>query len=101
MELELEAKLEQRVDVEEELSVAREALESAEHLMRTMDQQRMDREHAIEAARAGLEDVRMLAQELKVRRETLQEQFATTGLELATVYREMPPKPTCTPGKKH
>lgn len=92
LEAELEAKLEQRVDVERELSVAREALESAEHLMRTMDQQRMDREHAIEEARNGLEDVRMLAQELKVRRETLQEQFTATGLELATVYQEMPPE---------
>jgi chromosome segregation protein len=92
LEAELEAKLEQRVEVEEELSVARQALESAEHLMRTMDQQRMDREHAIEEARAGLEDVRMLAQELKVRRETLQEQFAATGLDLATVYQEMPPE---------
>ena len=88
----LDAALERRVSVEEELSTAREALESAEHRMRTLDQQRMDRESAIDSARASLEDVRMLAQELKVRRETLQEQFAATQFDLATVYQEMPPE---------
>jgi len=90
LEAELEAKLELRVQVEQELAVAREALEGAEHLMRTMDQQRMEREQAIEKARAGLDDLRMAAQELKVRRETLLEQFAATQFDLATVYQEMP-----------
>ncbi|MBM0105295.1 chromosome segregation protein SMC [Steroidobacter sp. S1-65] len=92
LEMELEAKLEQRIEVEQELSVAREALEGAEHLMRTMDQQRQDREQAIEKARAGLDDLRMAAEGLKVRRETLQEQFAATQFDLATVYQEMPPE---------
>ena len=88
----LDAALEQRVAVEQELSAARETLESAETRMRTLDQQRMEREAAIEQARNGLEDVRMAAQELKVRRETLQEQFAITQYDLATVYQEMPPE---------
>jgi chromosome segregation protein len=90
LEEQLEAMLEQRVAVEQDLSVAREALETAEHLMRTMDQQRMDREHAIEDARSGLDNLRMAAEGLKVRRETLQEQFAATQFDLATVYQEMP-----------
>ena len=88
----LDAALERRVAVEEELSEARSALEEAEIRMRTLDQQRMDRESAIEQARNGLEDVRMAAQELKVRRETLQEQFAATQYDLAIVYQEMPPE---------
>ena len=46
----------------------------------------VDAEAAVDLARAGLEDVRMAAQELKVRRETLLEQFKTTQFELATVY---------------
>ncbi|MDY6946184.1 MAG: chromosome segregation protein SMC, partial [Pseudomonadota bacterium] len=92
LEEQLEAMLEQRVSVEQDLSVARESLETAEHLMRTMDQQRMDREHAIDDARSGLDDLRMAAQEAKVRRETLQEQFAATQFDLATVYQEMPPE---------
>ncbi|MBL8267393.1 chromosome segregation protein SMC, partial [Steroidobacter sp.] len=94
LEEQLEAMLEQRVEVEQELAVARQALETAEHLMRTMDQQRMDREHAIEEARNGLEDIRMNAQGLKVRRETLQEQFAGTQLDLTIVYQEMAPEAT-------
>jgi chromosome segregation protein len=88
----LEAALEQRVAVEQDLASARDTLEGAESRMRTLDQQRMDRETAIDEARAGLEDVRMASQELKVRRETLLEQFATTQFELATVYQEMPPE---------
>lgn len=88
----LDAALEKRVAVEEELSTARAALEDAEIRMRTLDQQRMDRESSIEQARNGLEAVRMAAQELKVRRETLQEQFAATQFDLAIVHQEMPPE---------
>ena len=60
--------------------------------MRTLDQQRIDAEARVDDARAGLEDVRMAAQELKVRRETLLEQFAATQFELATVHQEMAPE---------
>ncbi|MET0532862.1 MAG: chromosome segregation protein SMC [Steroidobacter sp.] len=88
----LEAALEKRVAVEQELSAARDMLEGAETRMRTLDQQRLDRENGIEHARNGLEDVRMASQELKVRRETLQEQFTATQYDLATVYQEMPPE---------
>lgn len=85
----LEAALEQRLGVEQELSAAREGLETAESRMRSLDQSRVDAESAVEDARAGLEDVRMAAQELKVRRETLLEQFKATQFDLATVYQEM------------
>jgi hypothetical protein len=43
----------------------------------------------VEDSRTRLEDVRMAAQELKVRRETLLEQFQATQFELQTVYQEM------------
>jgi chromosome segregation protein len=86
----LEASLQRRVVVEQELAAARTTLEAAEGRMRTLDQRRVDSEAAVDAARAGLEDVRMAAQELKVRRETLLEQFKATQFELATVYQEMP-----------
>jgi chromosome segregation protein len=88
----LEEALQKRVQVEQELAAARTAVEGAEGRMRTLDQRRVDSEAAIDVARAGLEDVRMAAQELKVRRETLLEQFATTQFELATVYQEMAPE---------
>jgi chromosome segregation protein len=88
----LEAALQQRVHVEQELTAAREALEGAESRMRTLDQSRMEAEAAVEEARTRLEDVRMATQELKVRRETLLEQFKATQFDLETVYQEMPPE---------
>ncbi len=88
----LEAALEQRLHVEQELAQAREALESAEGRMRSLDQSRVDSETAVEEARARLEDVRMAAQELKVRRETLLDQFKATQFDLDAIYQEMVPE---------
>lgn len=88
----LEEALQKRVQVEQELAGARTAVETAEGRMRTLDQRRVDAEAAVDVARAGLEDVRMAAQELKVRRETLLEQFKATQFELATIYQEMAPE---------
>jgi chromosome segregation protein len=88
----LEEFLQQRVHVEQELAAARAAVEGAENRMRTLDQGRVDAEAAVDVARAGLEDVRMAAQELKVRRETLLEQFKATQFDLATVYQEIAPE---------
>jgi len=88
----LEEFLQQRIGVEQELTAAREALEGAETRMRTLDQRRVETETAVDEARARLEDVRMAAQELKVRHETLLEQFKATQFDLATVYQEMAPE---------
>jgi chromosome segregation protein len=88
----LEEFLEQRLTVEQELTAARETLESAESRMRTLDQRRLETETAVDEARARLEDVRMAAQELKVRRETLAEQFRATHFDLEAVYAEMAPE---------
>jgi chromosome segregation protein len=88
----LEAFLQQRIVVEQELAAAREALEGAEARMRTLDQRRVEAETSVEEARARLEDVRMAAQELKVRHETLLEQFKATHFDLQSVYQEMAPE---------
>ncbi len=88
----LEQALEQRVHVEQELADARRSLEDAEGRMRTLDQRRMDCESSIEQARAALDELRLAAQSLKVRRETLLEQFQATQFELASVYQEMAPE---------
>ncbi|MFO7305312.1 MAG: chromosome segregation protein SMC [Gammaproteobacteria bacterium] len=88
----LETALQQRLEVEQELAAAREALAGAESRMRSLDQSRMEAETAVEEARRHMEEVRMAAQELKVRRETLVEQFKATQFDLETVYREMPPE---------
>jgi len=88
----LEEFLQQRLGVEQELTEAREALETAETRMRTLDQQRVSTEASVEETRARLEDVRMAAQELRVRHETLLEQFNATQFDLQTVYQEMAPE---------
>lgn len=88
----LEEFLQQRVVVEQELTAARNSLEGAEGRMRTLDQRRVDTEASVDEARVRLEDIRMAAQELKVRRETLLEQFKATQFELEAVYQEMAPE---------
>ena len=88
----LEEFLQQRVEVEQELTAARTALEGAEGRMRSLDQSRVDTEASVDETRVRLEDVRMAAQELKVRRETLVEQFKATQFELDAVYQEMAPE---------
>lgn len=97
----LEEALQKRVQAEQELAAARSAVEGAEGRMRTLDQRRVDSEAAVDAARAGLEDVRMAAQELKVRRETLLEQFKATQFELANVYQEMAPEADVAAWEQH
>jgi len=89
LERELETTLERRVAVEEELATARRALEAVEHRIRGLEQQRMQAEVRVEEARHDLEDVRMAAQELKVRRESLLEQFTATHFELDTLLSEI------------
>jgi chromosome segregation protein len=88
----LEESLQQRIGVERELTAAREALEGAESRMRMLDQRHLDAEAAVEEARSRLEDVRMAAQELKIRHETLLEQFKATQFDLQIVYQEMAPE---------
>jgi chromosome segregation protein len=96
----LEQALEQRVHVEQELADARRSLEDAEGRMRTLDQRRMDCESSIEQARAALDELRLAAQSLKVRRETLLEQFQATQFELESVYQEMAPEAQTTVWEK-
>src|SRR5690606_33821115 len=53
--------------------------------LRELDEHRMGAESAVQDARDLLENVKFSVQELRVRRESLLEQFATTRLELAEV----------------
>ena len=80
-----EAALQRRLTVEEELAAARRAMEAVDAGLRELDEQRMRAEARVGEARDLLESVRFSVQELKVRRDTLLEQFALTRLELAAV----------------
>jgi chromosome segregation protein len=69
-------------------------LEEADLAIREQEHRRLDCETAVESAREGLEQVRMHAQEARVRRESLMEQFAATRLDLEAVRAQIPPEAT-------
>jgi chromosome segregation protein len=64
---------------------ARQALEDADLEMRTLDQRRLGAEQRVSVARQAMDEARMHAQESRVRRESLAEQFAETRFELAEI----------------
>jgi chromosome segregation protein len=86
---ELEGRLEEllarRLDVESELAAERRALEEADAELRTLDEQRMRAEQRVLEARAAMEQARLSAQETRVRREALAEQFAATQFVLEEI----------------
>jgi chromosome segregation protein len=77
--------LTRRLDVETELAQARRVLEEAERELRALDERRMSAEQRVSAAREAMDAARMAAQETRVRREALAEQFLATRFELADV----------------
>ena len=91
--LQLEARLDdalsRRLEVESDLSVARRALEEADHELRGLDEKRLAAEQLVNAAREAMEAARLAAQETRVRREAIAEQFAQTQFELAEVQQNL------------
>jgi chromosome segregation protein len=89
--LELEARLNEalarRLEVEAELADARRAMEEADAALRALDEQRVLAERRVGEAREAMEAARLAAQENRVRREALAEQFAATRFELAEVQQ--------------
>ncbi|MGC8519319.1 MAG: chromosome segregation protein SMC, partial [Steroidobacteraceae bacterium] len=81
----LNAALSQRLEVEHELSAARAALEELDIAMRSLEQQRTEAERRANHAREAMEAARFAAQENRVRREALFEQFSATQLQLPEV----------------
>ena len=87
---ELESLLEKRMAVENRLSEARKAVESIDHALRELEAERTRAERDAESVRSSLEGIRMTWQELKVRRQTLQEQVTEAGFEIKDLLEEMP-----------
>ncbi len=85
LQREIESYLAARLAIEQELAAAREALEAVDAEMRRLDEAREVQERRVEEARAALDEVKLSAQEARVRREGLAEQFARTQLELDAV----------------
>jgi chromosome segregation protein len=87
--VELEGKLKdflaRRLEIESELATERRALEEADGALRALDEKRLDAETRVNASREAMEQARLVAQESRVRREGLLEQFAATRFELAEI----------------
>jgi chromosome segregation protein len=81
LETRLADRLAVRLEVESELAAARRALEDAEAELRTLDEQRTSAERSVAEARDAMEQARLAAQETRVRRDALAEQFAATQFD--------------------
>jgi chromosome segregation protein len=88
----LETALGHKLEAERELSVARVAVETAESQFKAVDAERLGAEAAVEAERYAANSAVLSAQETRVRRESLLEQFALTRLELSAVIAGLPPE---------
>ena len=84
--------LARRLEVESDLAQARRALEEADAQLRMLDERRQGAEIRVNAAREGMEQARMAAQETRVRREAIAEQFADTQFDLAEVLQALAPE---------
>ena len=82
--------LEQRLEVETRLAEARKAVEACDYALRELDTGRNAAEQQVREQRDALERLRMLRQEIAVRHQTLLEQLAEAGHELAVLLAEMP-----------
>jgi chromosome segregation protein len=81
--------LSRKLEIENELAAARRDLEAVDAELRALDERRLLAERRVAAAREGLESARFAAQETRLRRESLVEQFVQTRFELAEVQAEL------------
>ncbi|UAW99402.1 chromosome segregation protein SMC [Halopseudomonas nanhaiensis] len=88
--IELESLLEQRIDIEQELSAARQALEGVDQQMREQDRRRSQAEQQSHLLRAQLDEQRLVARDLQTRRQGLQEQLLEAGYDLIAVIDTLP-----------
>jgi chromosome segregation protein len=88
----LERALEVRSRIETELRAARVASEEIGASLRESEQRRTAIESQVEEARGAVEAARLAAQQVRVRREGIAEQFAATGFELTVLLSGLAPE---------
>ena len=89
-QLQLEEKLEARLQAEQRLMEVRRELEDLEHQIRELDGQRQQFDQQSQQARSQLDQKRMGWQEIKVRRSTIEEQLQEQQFDLQTVLQNLP-----------
>ena len=90
MKIELEAQLETRLQVEEELSEARRLVDDVEHKLRELEGRRGSVELRTQAVRSELERGRVEVQGLQVHRRALEEQLLEAQYDVETVLNNLP-----------
>ena len=88
--IELETLLEQRIEVEQALTQARQALEGVDQQMRDQDRRRSQAEQQAQLLRGQLDEQRLMARDLQTRRQGLQEQLLESGYDLKAVITTLP-----------
>ncbi len=88
--LELEALLEKRINVEEELTTARRQVEVVEQQLRDSEQARARVENELQSLRGLLTEHRLAAQTVQVKRETIAKQLLEEGNDLEVLLTALP-----------
>jgi chromosome segregation protein len=88
---ELDSCLRIRTEIEGELQAARVASEELDARLRERDAGRVAVEERVDAARAALDEARLTASQVRVRRESVAEQFAATNFELDALIAQLEP----------
>jgi chromosome segregation protein len=90
LKIRLESCLQQRVQVEQELTEARNQVLQAEQVLGALDRDRLQCEQVADELRGQLEIQRMERQELVIRRENHESLVTQSGFELPSVLEELP-----------
>src|SRR6202166_3963825 len=85
----LEQALRIRAEIDGELQAARIASDALDAQLRDRSVAREQAEQRVEAARTSLDEARLAAQQVRVRRESVAEQLATTNFELAVLLAQL------------
>jgi chromosome segregation protein len=85
----LDGLLSRRLEVEGDLAQARRVLEQADAELRSLDERRQTAERRVGEAREAMEQAKLAAQETRVRRESIAEQFAATQFVLTEVLQAL------------
>jgi chromosome segregation protein len=85
----LDRELQRRTEIEAELQAAKIASDELEAMLRERDAARLAVEKRLETARAGLDEARLAAQQVRIRREGVGEQLATTNFEFAVLVAQI------------
>ncbi|VAW71308.1 Chromosome partition protein smc [hydrothermal vent metagenome] len=90
MEQQLQEHLDERVKVEAELNESRQQLDEIDNAMRQHEIDRNATEKKIDQVRTKLDAFKMTWQTVKVRRQTVNEQFEETGFEMLPLLELLP-----------